>query len=155
MILRLLKAMLQFVKKKAKEASQRVEEKIRLRELAIKKKMEENIGAKLGILMKKSLYKPAESGPLIIGQVETALSGLNSLIKNVNIEPGDEDKEEARVSNIFSDALELEEDKAKREKQELKDQKMKDRAALKKLKRADYSDNILSELSCENLANFY
>ena len=32
---------------------------------------------------------------------------------------------------------------------------MKDKAALKKLKRADYSDNILSELSCENLSNFY
>ena len=32
---------------------------------------------------------------------------------------------------------------------------MKDRAAQKKLKRADYSDNILSELSCENLSNFY
>lgn len=80
---------------------------------------------------------------------------MNLLIKNVNVEPGDEDKEEAKVSNIFSVALESEEDKAKREKQELKDQKMKDRAALKKLKRADYSDNILSELSCENLANFY
>lgn len=26
---------------------------------------------------------------------------------------------------------------------------------LKKLKRADYSDNILLELSCENLSNFY
>lgn len=32
---------------------------------------------------------------------------------------------------------------------------MKDIAAKKKLKRADYSDNILSELSCENLSNFY
>jgi len=32
---------------------------------------------------------------------------------------------------------------------------MKDAAALKQLKRADYSGNILEELSCENLSNFY
>ena len=80
---------------------------------------------------------------------------MNSLIKNVNIEPGDEDKTSKVPVNIFSEALESAEDKAKRDKQELRDQKMKERAALKKLKRADYSDNILSELSCENLANFY
>lgn len=32
---------------------------------------------------------------------------------------------------------------------------MKEHAAIKKLKRADYSDNILAELSCENLMHFY
>ena len=86
---------------------------------------------------------------------DEVISGLNSINR-----PGDSGQDQTGsnanlMSNVFNEVFETEEEKAKREKREFKEQQLKSSLALKKLKRADYSDNILLELSCENLSNFY